>query len=366
MTKQDFIFSLLRSALWQQPMDHFDMTPYEYKVVMEDTEKQGVQGLVTDCLRTNNMGLKKKCVIHMLKMQRAVKDENQRINMRLVSLVQLLNQHDINYVVVKGPSLAALYPKPGLRIPGDIDFWTNDIGKTRELLNKEWGQDLPASFISKEVQFKYEGVTFDFHRTLVSFRNSKHRKVWKELLKRPFTTQTVCDCPVNVLETTTNTIFIFVHIFFHFIREGIGLRQLCDLTLYLEHHKDKIDRKDLSEQLSLLGIERAFRSFGWILIDKLGLSPSSFPLEIKEKDKKITKHILEDIWKGGNFGVHNRHFKKLGFLRKVETMYITIRNCISYFRLAPSELIYDIPLLVRHNIRLFVHHQQPTEFQPET
>ena len=123
MTKRDFIFTLLRSALWQQPLNHFVMSSWEYKEVMEDAEKQCVLGLVIDCLRSNNVTLKKKCVIHMLKLQNSLEKKNKLINDNLSELVNLLSGKGIRFAVVKGPSIGTLYPKPLLRGPGDIDFY---------------------------------------------------------------------------------------------------------------------------------------------------------------------------------------------------------------------------------------------------
>ena len=352
MTKQDFIFSLIRSALWQKPYPHFDMTPSEYKAVIEEAEKQSVQGLVIDCLRSNNMGLQKKCVIHMMKVYNALVAENRRLCENVAKLGAILSEEGMEYVVMKGQTLAQLYPKPELRAPGDIDFLIKDYKQAQNVLREKWDVHLPDSLLEKEVSFEYGGDTFELHTKFIVFRYGKHRKRWEELVERPTTTIQISNQTIHILEPTINVVYVFAHLFFHFIREGIGVRHLCDLSICLDRYKDVIDKKELQTILESLGMYKAFRCFGWILVEKLGLS--SFPYEISEKEKKIGKQILQDVWRGGNFGNHKRKHHDSKLLYKYETMTFTVRNCMKYFWISPKELSCDIPRLIWHNLKILL------------
>ncbi len=352
MTKSDFIFMLVRSALWQQPLDHFDMSPRQYGQVMEEADKQCVLGLITDCLRSNNMGLQKKCVIHMLKLQNSLTKENKHINENLKKLVDLLNKHQIRYVVVKGQTIGALYPKPLLRVPGDIDFYVNpnERDRTLDIISKEWNvTEFDHNPDGKEISFDYEETVYELHNALLLFENKKNATYFNSLVEQSATSSLMIeDCEVKTLEPTLNIFYTFGHLYHHFRSEGVATRQLCDLTMLLHKYRDTIDRARLFDMLSKTGYTRAFSTFGSILIEKLGLPENEFPLEIKERDRKMAKKVLRIILEGGNWGGYNRKgFDKKGLKHALETGWIRVSHYITFFQLSPKEnfslLVKEIP-----------------------
>ena len=342
MNKSDFIFMLIRSALWQISTEQYKMTPWEYKEVITFAEKQCVIGLVIDSLRSNNIELQKKCVIHMLKLHNSLQIENRHINESVVQLVRLLEQHNIQYMVVKGQTLGAHYPKPLLRVPGDIDFYVipRDRERTMELLTSEWKiDDFDFNSDGKEIALKHEGTTFELHNALLMFESKKNASYFNELVeKSEKVTVKVGECETKTLEPTLNVFYTFGHLFHHFRSEGVAIRQLCDLALLLHKHHDVLDKVRLAKMLDNLGYTRAFASFGSILIDKLGLPEEEFPMKITEKDRRMAQKVLKVILEGGNWGEYGRKgFEKKGLSHALETGWIRISHYVSFFRLSPKE-----------------------------
>ena len=155
---------------------------------------------------------------------------------------------------------------------------------------------------------------------------------------------------VKTLSPNIYAVYVFAHLFFHFIREGIGLRQMCDWAMILDRYKNEIDQPQLAADLDGLGMRRAYRAFGGVLTNYLGLK--SFPLAQSEKDLKASEQILKDILRYGNFGKPSRKVKESGWRFKMETMGRTVRNFCKYFRLAPAEIGMIIPRLVLLNVKL--------------
>ena len=289
MTKQEFIFKLIEAALWEKPMAHFDMSPWEYKQVMIEAEKQCVTGMIIDCLRSNNMGLQKKCVVHMLKLQNTIELENKRLENNVAKLCETLKAHDIDFVVVKGQTIAALYPKPRLRIPGDIDFYVpqRDFEKAADLFVNDWGVELERSEEKIHVSFEYEGNEFEMHKILRYFNSRKRQREFNKLVdnsKREIVDVNGTEVPT--LEPTINVFYTFLHMYNHFIKMGVALRQICDVGILLHHHKNTIDWGNLEKILRKFGYLKAFRVFGSILVYKLGMPAEDFALEISENDKR--------------------------------------------------------------------------------
>ncbi|MBO4850481.1 MAG: nucleotidyltransferase family protein [Prevotella sp.] len=351
MTKRDFIFTLLRSALWDEKLDHFKMSPWEYKEVMTDGEKQCVLGLLTDCLRNNNMGLQKKCVIHMLKVQNALEKKNKSINAYLVELTDLFTSSGVRFAVVKGQTVGAYYPKPSHRVPGDIDFYVvrEDFSRAVELINSHWGLVLDANTPGMHLEFKLNNIHFEMHRYLLSFPDKRTKHNFEELIDRyPYEPVMVEGKDVPTLTPTVNVFYVFLHLYNHFIKLGVALRQLCDLAVLLHGCRDCIDRGMLLQLLEEYDFKRAFAAFGHILIDKLGLPVDDFPLTIDEKDCRNGERILELVWQHGNWGSYNRDFAKKGTLKYFfDKTYVRLSSQVLFYKLSPkfnkSILLHDLP-----------------------
>ena len=342
---------LLRSALWQKELDHFKMTPWEYKEVMKDGDKQCVTGLITDCLESNNMGLKKPCVIHMLKLKKALAAENTRINNNLHALCQLLEKENISFVVVKGQTLGAFYPHPELRTPGDIDFYVpnSDYSKAASVIRHSWNVTLEKGESNMHRAFEYNKTEFEMHNMLCEFPNKKMQNRFNQLID---TNQVdyvvVADRQIPTLSPTLNVFYTFLHLYHHLIKLGVALRQLCDLTVLIHNLCYRIDRALLSRELKKLGFYKAFLAIGSILINKLGLPESEFPFQLSAKDVKYGNKLLHIILKHGNWGQYERNSherKSISYLW--ERANYRLANQMLLYRLSPrynfSLLFYELP-----------------------
>ena len=331
---------LVRSALWKTPIDHFYMTPKEYRLVMEDGDKQCIMGLISDTLRSNNMGLQKKCVIHMLKLQNSLLAENKKINENLKALCELFKAHHLKMFVVKGQTIGMLYPKPELRMPGDIDFFVppSDFKRAVEVVNAEWGLDLSKEEKGKHLEFDYNGTFFEMHRILREFPYRETQRKFDSILAECQEEYIEVDgYKTPTLPPTFNVVYTFLHLYHHFVKLGVAIRQLCDLAVLLHHHRDDIDKAQLKEWLEQLGFINAFTAFGTILTEKIGLPEEDFPFPITPTDRKYGAKALKLILKHGNWGKYDRKTKdkkSLAFL--VEKTYFRINNQFLFMHLSPK------------------------------
>ena len=361
MTKSDFIFMLVRTALWKTPIDHFEMTPKEYRLVMEDGEKQCIMGLISDCLRSNNMGLQKKCVIHMLKLQNSLLAENKKINENLMTLCNLLQANNIKFFVVKGQTIGVFYPKPELRMPGDIDFYVPpaDFQKAIDVINAEWGLELSNKQKGKHLEFDYNDSYLEMHRILREFPYRKTQKDFDTILAECEPVYVKVDgCDVPTLPPTFNVVYTFLHLYHHFVKLGVAVRQLCDLAILLHQHRDDIDKAQLREWLERLGFINAFTAFGTILIEKIGLPEEDFPFPLTATDRSYGAKALKLILKHGNWGKYDRKTKdKQSLAFMIEKTYFRISNQFLFMHLSPKynrSLIFgELPQKTAQTIKNF-------------
>ena len=148
-----------------------------------------------------------------------------------------------------------------------------------------------------------------------------------------------------------NAAYLYVHLFFHLIREGVSLRQFCDWAVNLHVYRERIDRQMLTDFIQRLSMLNGYKAFGSILVDELGLPEDEFPMTISEDDRRWKKKILDDVFRGGNFGKQNHQASSaLGY--KFETLCMAVRNSFRYYKLAPSEMRMMIPKMIGINLRL--------------
>ena len=347
-------FSLLRNALWNTTEDFPEkIAPETSGALLRLAEEQTVSGLIIDALIRNDIHMEQQTVFETFCMLEQIKKANREVNRELLLFAELMAAKGLDYVVCKGQTIAALYPDPLLRMPGDIDFLVYDYQAAQRLLQKEWGICLPNCFIEKEVAFRHNSVTYELHTQLITFCWRSHQRYWESMMQRPHQSIVLVDGKeVKTLSPNIYAIYVFAHLFFHFIREGIGLRQMCDWAIILDLYKNEIDQSQLAADLDGLGITRAYRAFGGVLTNYLGLK--SFPLAQNEKDLKASEQILKDILRYGNFGKPSRKVQQSGWKFKMETMGRTVRNCCKYFWLAPKEVVMIIPKLITLNVKLLL------------
>ena len=353
----DLLFALLRCSLWDIEFTG-SITSKDFKEVLKLAKEQTVFGYVFDPLK--GILLKdmqdKAPIFEAVGFIEQIVQKNDYIDKELVSFVKQLNECNLEYMVVKGQTIGILYPKPKLRQPGDIDFFAPQYLQIRRIFPEA---GIPNVLFEKEFAIENNGMIYELHTQLIDFGCKKNKNLWQKLLvqewEKPFYVD-IERSKVRTLSPTINAIYVFIHLFFHFVKGGVSLRQLCDWAMLLHHYKNEIDREKLQRILQKLDMLNAYRAFGVILIDNLGLSSDEFPIPINDNDKKWKRLILYDIFQGGNFGKNNhKAVSALGY--KLETLCLVIRNSIRYHHLASSEIRMMIPKMIGINLKLIFHNK---------
>lgn len=347
------LLRLLQQALWSIPFKD-QITTMEAGELIALADKQAISGLIINALIKNDVRMEQQTLFEAIGFLEQIEQGNKVQNREVATLTRFMADSKTEYVVVKGQTMAALYPEPLVRMSGDIDFFINDYQHTSKVLKENWGVELPRQMFEKEVAFTHGKALYELHTYLIDFGCKKHQRVWESIIAEEWKKEHYVEIngfKVRTLSPTINAVYIFLHLYFHLIREGVSLRQFCDWAIMLHHYRNKIDKDVLKEILQQLDMIRGYRAFGTILVDDLGLPEEEFPLSLAEKDRGMKERILEDIFQGGNFGKHNHKAKSsLGF--KMETFRMALNNSIRYYSLAPSEMCMMIPKMLRINLKL--------------
>ena len=79
---------------------------------------------------------------------------------------------------------------------------------------------------------------------------------------------------------------------------------------------------------------------GAFLVEYLGLPEEQFPFALEEKDRKWVETIKKNILKSGNFGRSRRKVKSVGLLHSIESGWLILTQMLTFYRLAPKEVLY--------------------------
>lgn len=329
-------YKILRSELWQQPLTSITLSPEEAGAFIDEAKKQSVAGLFCNSLVHNDIHIGKEFTLKALAIVNKVSKGNRKRNFDVGKFSSFLKRHEIPFVIVKGQSVAALYPHPELRQSGDIDVFCGQAHfvAARDEIAKKTDLHFDPAIPVKHLAFSIDGSKYELHRILSIFSYPKHQRFFNEKMEAALVNHdeiVINGISIPVLAPTDSVFFQTVHIFYHIIKEGIGLRQLCDLAIFMDKNQERIDFVGLCSDLNKIGLEDFFQAIVQILIAQLGLQirVSSFtPHPTKLADK-----ILRDINDGGNFG------------KALEENYISVilRHYLKYLPDAPKEILC-IPL----------------------
>lgn len=352
-------FALLRGGLWPDSEAIADSLPILGAVNWQDvyqlSREQSVLGLVLSGIERLPLEQRppKMLLLQWTGEVLMVEWQNIRINQELAEFSTLCEKEGLEYFVVKGQTVGCLYPNPGLRQGGDIDFLMHEGRNLVSDFSRTLHVDIPK-MVEYEVGFDRNDIRFELHTSLRGWATKRHQQVWDELIEKEWSKCHFVEIDglrVRTLSPTANAAYIFIHMFFHFMREGVSLRQICDWAMVLHHYKDKINRDKLMTMLLDLDMFDAYCAFESILFDKIGLPTRELVVPIRDEDRKWQGRILRDIFRGGNFGRLN-HQAHSSLKYKMETMRVVMRNTFRYYRLCPSEVGGMILRLVKVNWRI--------------
>ena len=316
-------------------------------------KKQAAEGLVVKGIMDVGIKLGRPDLVDLIGARQSIWQRNLELDQAVADLFSAVQEAGIRIWVVKGQTLAQLYPEPKSRSCGDIDFLCHpaDWEKAVAYFTDKHHVVFDAPVTPKDEEFSIKGIKYEMHRTLVMLSSLRHQRYWDtvvmdEILASDESIE-ICGVRVPVLPPTINALYVFAHIFGHFISEGIGLRQFCDWALVLKHYKPRIDVARLEAHLEGIGLKKAFIGFGAILTDYLGLPAEDFPFVIPEEFHRRAGSLWKNILELGNFGKNKKYLRSSGPIHGLQHLWRIAGQALKFHYYAPTESWFKIPRMFR-------------------
>ena len=309
----DAFFAILRAGLWERDVSLSEFGKIDYDTILQLAEEQAVVGIITagfkhvkDVIPPQDFFLK------LLGQTLLIEQRNKGMNLFIGNIVERMRENGIRSILLKGQGVAQCYERPLWRLSGDIDLFFDDsnYNSAKKLL-------LPlATNVEKEYAYsKHLGLTIDGWE--VELHGTLHCELWKgiddvlnEVQSGAFDSRDDRIwmngyTQIPLLRADEDVVYIFSHIFQHFFKGGMGLRQVCDWCRLLWVYMEKLSHKLLVSWIRKAGLMSEWKALGAFAVEYLGMPVEAMPLYSPEtKWKQKAAKILVNLIRSGNMG-HN-------------------------------------------------------------
>lgn len=365
--EQKDLLLLLRGALWQDEKIACSVQDISWDKIYAIAKEQCVIGVLADgfCfLDVDQFGGDEKLrwLAYVVRLER----KNLCLNELIKKLFHKFQSMQLSPVLMKGQAFAVNYPYPLHRQCGDIDVYFKNRKDCEKSVSWASEVDKTAAGSSenkrecKHFTFAIDGNVIELHYFMCLFENPQLQKRLQKIIDEEFANSQPFFAEIDGenIETVPPTLSVLhqiIHISRHLLEAGIGLRQICDLALYLNKYNEQIDRDRLNGYLEELQLMSIARCLGSILVDWLGLEEGKLPFNT---NAQYADFILQEIFEGGNFGKKKVEYREgsNGLCRKIQSVFYFYKRCKLYNPLMPLEAKSYFWNKISLNFRLMIKH----------
>lgn len=344
---QRILCHLLGAALKAQPIEPklFEgLGEGDWRKIYKIAQEQSVVALVCERILTLPKELLPSRALR-LEMGMAVEligREHDRMVKELSAVREEYEAHDLPFVLLKGLTMAQLYPDPRLRTSGDLDLYLwrpGDYQKANDLARHK-GYRMEGDSIYEQLYWRGR-TAVENHKLIAYFGRPRYDEALRRMLApiqeaESWGSSTIGGVRYRTLPLELNVVYCFQHILHHFSYLGIGFRQICDWVLLIEHHQATLDGDKVLSYAEALDLVHPMRLFALMAVRHLGVGAEIFPFALgyTERDARLADMIIADIFRGGNFGLETFAGKRFGniWLRR---WYMWRKTALRSLRMAP-------------------------------
>lgn len=314
-------FSLLRSGMYGIPVPECELPDgIDWDAVAGLARRHVVTGIIIESVRYLPGRLRPSGSVsaRMERFALGLIQTNLVLDRTAAEISDFFSGHGIPGVLLKGQGVARYYREPQMRQSGDIDYY---VGRKRyreamELCRRHLIDEKDIDSAQEAGQhfgFDMRGVHIELHRIAAEmytpFRNRRFQKwIAGELGRSPRRRSlAVGGSEITLPSLDFDALYIFYHAWCHYIRGGIGLRQLCDWAMIFHSRGDDIDTAGLVDNIGRFGLTKGWKLFGCIAVRHLGVPEQAMPLYEPGYGEK-SEEVLAEILEGGNFGFYSKDY----------------------------------------------------------
>ncbi len=224
-------------------------------------------------------------------------------------IVNLLNDNNIPFVILKGTAAAIYYPQPLLRTFGDIDLYISEKHLDTVLDLFKCNRYVYVSNNERHYEFEKNGIDVELH---YRFSCEYYKNIDHIVLKGLDNSvkYKIGDSVFSGLPKYENGLVLLGHIMQHIKDTGIGLRQIIDWMMFVHKELDDTAWESNFRELAIeAGLEKLAITVTFMCKKWMGL-----PKEItwcNYADEEVADQLLLRILNDGNFGQERSSFENV-------------------------------------------------------
>lgn len=254
----------------------------------------------------------------------AIEKQTRSICQRCAGFAQLMHEHGLYTLVLKGVAVSQYYPNPWHREFGDLDcyLYRSDSGKVvwdgcyeeGNCIAEQAGHAVKRGHY-KHSHIKYEGLEVENHQFSLAIKDGKDTKALERHLRRLVEQQgggcAIGDSVMCTPSADFNALFLTAHAMSHFLYESIKVRHVMDWALFLKREQGKVDWDSFWYWCDKMHYTRFVQCLNYICVHQLGLQIHAFAVEESEATKRLATRMLQDILEGDS--LYTKGYKGLRF-----------------------------------------------------
>lgn len=264
-----------------------------------------------------------------------IKSTNSKVYNQCLFIQKRLCEAGFDNCLLKGQGVACYYPKElrNLRQSGDIDLWVDApidslltwIKKIHPLHHCDYMHTHIDVFNDTQVEIHYRPW---ISRNLI--RNRKLQTIARNCSKQFL----YIDGELCVPNQKFNVLHVLYHLYWHFLVEGIGLRQFLDLYFVLKNSSEK----PTLEELKNLDMVKFTSAVMWVLEYTFGLDRKHM---LCMPDSVEGRFLLSELLLAGNFGHYDRRIKHSVNESIIVTILKWLKHSLRLFKHYPKEVMWN-------------------------
>ena len=299
------LLALLTYEIFDQAID-IDASTVDWSAVLAEAQRHKVTALMYPAIRSMD-GVPEAIFNKVCGTAIAVATASEAMLKEQRRILDLLEARQIPCAVLKGTSVAYLYPHPELRTIGDIDILVDEENLDEACKALQADGFAPSYTAEKHLCLQKGAVWVEMHRMVSVFPESEKGRFTKRYMTDALRhTQGVEISGVRfpMLSGAYQIIALLAHMEQHLATSGIGLRQVCDWAVTAHALRNCFDGETLA-LLERCGLLRFARIMTRLCERYLGLPPCPWTADASDA---LVDAMLSDVLEGGNF--HAQYAKR--------------------------------------------------------
>lgn len=323
-------------------------TAKEWSDLYDESERQALTGVMVSGLEwlPKEQRPEQELLLQWIGISEQIRQGNLSLTKRCKELQGKLVEIGHESSILKGQGVALYYDEPlrDLRQSGDIDIFVDcGLKGTIEIAHR-LGVEKPEWDYKHLHLDVFEDAEVEMHyrvEVLLNLRKNRRLQKWfKNNIALLYSEKDGLTTPT----TQFNVFYILLHIYRHFLYEGVGMRQIVDYYMVLRTvHGSRFTVHDYVDAVSQFGMERFAKGLMWVMQEALGMSREWM---LWEPDEKEGKYILDEVMAGGNFGHHDQRLQHGG--GKWNTVKQVCRHNWHLMRHYPADVVWAPVWFVWH------------------